>query len=395
MGARRGDFQTLEQLAKRAIGRSGPVRLSGLRGGARAAAGARLVQAQGDRPTLFLAPSAKAADALAADLRLTLGEWNGQGGPADDARVMIFPRHDTVPYDRFSPQPFVIANRMDVLYRWLECDRPSGAGNGAAAPVVVAPWTSLAMRVPSREAVRARSVRVAVGEEIDRDALVERLLAGGYSRVPMVEERGEIAVRGGILDVFPPQRLRPARLELLGDEIESIREFDPASQRSLRKLPAVVAAPARELLFDRDEVIARGDELRKLAIERDVADRSVDEWIDSLLRGHVPPGAEALAPILQPGLETVLDFLPEDTLVVLDDATAGQERLARYADEIAQNFEAATDAGRLACAPADLFEEAEAIVRRIESLRPVRLERLDVAGEDGDPYPVRTESHDE
>ncbi len=388
LAANEADYRNLEQLARRVVARDGAVRLSGLRGGARAAAGARLVQAAGERPVLFLAATAKAAEAFCADLRLTLGEATGPDGSArEDARVTLFPRHDTVPYDRFSPQPFVVAQRMDVLYRWLEPEGPT--------PVVVAPWTALALRVPSREAVRARSVQLTVGAEIDRDALVERLVAGGYTRMPMVEERGEIAVRGGILDVFPPQRRNPIRIELLGDEIESLREFEPQSQRSLGKLSFAVAAPPRELLFDRDGVIARGDELRKLAREQGVPEREVDEMIHALLRGHVPPGGEALSPLLQPALESVLDFLPEETLVVLDDAKAGRERLLHHAEESLENFEAAVEAGRLACAPSEVFEDPHAVVDRVDARKPVRLERLDVEGEPGEHYTVRTIPHDD
>jgi len=191
------------------------------------------VRAHGDRPVLFLAPTAKAADALAADLRAALGDAEAGG------RGREFPRHDTQPYERFSPQPFVVAQRMAVLYRWLSSAAPA-PGNAAAsepAPVVVAPWTALALRVPTRESVRGRSVHLEVGQTIDRDALVATLAAGGYARMPIVEERGEMAVRGGILDVFPPQRQSPVRIELLGDVVESIREFDAASQRSQERPP--------------------------------------------------------------------------------------------------------------------------------------------------------------
>jgi len=392
-----GDFRNLEQLARRVAARRGAVRLSGLRGGARAVAGARLVQAHGERPALFLAASSRAADALLADLRVALGEGDGAapGGASrngGEPRVRAFPRHDTTPYDRFSPQPFVVAQRMDVLYRWLAAGE-AGTHSGPA-PVVVAPWTALALRVPSRDRVRARSVQLEVGQSKDRDELVEALLSAGYARMPMVEERGELAVRGGILDVFPPQRERPVRLELLGDEIESIREFDPASQRSLRSLAHVVAAPPRELLFDRDGVIERGDALRGLARRQKVGDRVVDELVDALLRGHVPPGAEALGPALQPGMETVLDFLPADTLIVVDDAEAGRERLVRYAEEAHDAFDAVAEGGRIASPPAELFADPQALLDAVSARRPVYLERLEVHGEKGAHYIVRTRGHD-
>ncbi|MHC4422749.1 MAG: hypothetical protein ACYS1E_19470, partial [Planctomycetota bacterium] len=161
-------LETLDDVVAQVMARQRAVRLSGLRGAARGVVAAQLVRAHGERPVLVLVPNAKAGDAFLDDLRAALGEA-AQGG-----RVRPFPRHDTQPYERFSPQPFLVAQRMDVLYRWLASPKP---GNGAAAmrepaPVVVAPWTALALRVPPREAVRARSVHLEVGQTLDRDALV-------------------------------------------------------------------------------------------------------------------------------------------------------------------------------------------------------------------------------
>ncbi|MEE8508481.1 MAG: hypothetical protein V3T07_05395, partial [Myxococcota bacterium] len=321
----------------RVMTRSRSICLMGLRGAARAGVTAQLVRAHGDRPVLVLVPTSKDADRFLEDLRATLGE------PAVGGRVRMFPRHDTQPYERFSPQPFLVAQRMDVLYRWLsqggsaaaqraEGERRSdGQGGSAAAqraegerrsdgqggpaaaqrsqrqrsasvevgpeadfappssegerrrpagirtlvspdpaPVVVATWTALASRVPTREAVRARSIHLEVGQTIDRDALVQTLVAAGYSRMALVEEPGELAVRGGILDLFPPQREHPLRIELLGDEVESIREFDAASQRSQASLAHAVAPPPRELLLDRSLIIERSAVLRDLAASQNI-----------------------------------------------------------------------------------------------------------------------------
>jgi transcription-repair coupling factor (superfamily II helicase) len=327
------------------------VRLTGLRGAARGVVAAHLVRAHGDRPVLVLVPTAKAADLFLDDLSAALGE------PPEGERVRAFPRHDTQPYERFSPQPFLVAQRMDVLYRWLASARPEADAIASPdpAPVVVATWTALAARVPSRESVRSRSVHLEVGQTIDRDALVQTLVAAGYSRTPLVEERGELAVRGGILDLFPPQRAQPVRVELLGDEVESIREFDAVSQRSQATLGYAVAPPPRELLLDRSLTIRRSDAIRELAASQNVESRIVDQLLDSLLRGNVPPGAEALAPLLQPALETVLDFLPLDTLVLVDEPEAGRERLLRYAADALENFEVALASGRVASPPDQLL----------------------------------------
>ncbi len=402
----------LERVLDAVSARGGPVALAGLRGAARAALGARLVEAHGERPVLFLSATAKAGDALLDDLRATLGEKAEGAG-----RLRVFPRHDTPPYDRFSPQPFVVAQRMDVLYRWLASATPQGvtpgpgprrlAADGPApgprrlaadgpAPVVVAPWTALAARVPARDVVRARSVHLEVGQTIDRDALVATLVGAGYERQALVEERGELAVRGGILDLFPPQRARPVRIELLGDEVESIREFDAASQRSQRKLDRVVAAPPRELLGDRDLIVARSESIRELAASQGIPAARVDEFVDALLRGHAPPGAEGIAPLLQPRVETVLDFLPPDTRIVIDDLAAGRERLVRYFDEALGNFDAAREGGRPAVPPSELLLEPDALVDAVLARNPVVLDRL---GVDSPPrstrFNVRAYAHDE
>ena len=210
-----------------------PQRITGLRGAAKAVVAAELIRAHSDRPVLLLTASAKTADAWQAELTTLLGVGTpGDGQNAE--RLVPYPRHDTLPYERFSPQPFLTAARMAMLYRWLASAQASAARReeAALAPVTIAPATALGLRVPAPEALRSRTVHLEVGQTVDRDALIERLVAAGYARMPIVEEPGEVAVRGGILDLYPPHETHPVRIELLGDEIESLRSFDPASQRS-------------------------------------------------------------------------------------------------------------------------------------------------------------------
>jgi transcription-repair coupling factor (superfamily II helicase) len=384
----------LKSLAGQLMGHGAPVRVTGLRGAARAVMVAELVRAHGDAPVLILGPSAKSCDELSDDLRSVLGERS------DAPRLHAFPRHDTLPYDRFSPQPFVVAQRMDVLYRWMalqEGNRRRALDGEEPAPVVVSDWTALAVRVPTRSALRARTVEIAVGETLDRDALVASLVGAGYSRMPLVEEPGEIAVRGGILDLFPPHRQNPLRVEFFGDEVDGIREFDASSQRSQAKLAHAALPPPRELLFEREDVIEHGDEIRALGTEQGISAGDVDVLIDSLLRGHVPPGAEALAPILQPGQESVLDYLPDDTLVILDDPDAGHDRLARYFEEATASQHAATGSGRVV-APVDaLLRSAADIESGLRARGAIMLPHLDVVDleDDTERIAVKTTAQDE
>ncbi len=390
--------QSLSDVLARVLSRRGAVHLSGLQGTASALVAAELVRAHAGA-ALFITAGAKSADAFASDLRIALGE----ASTCEYSRVHAFPRHDTGPYDRFSPQPFIVAQRMDVLARWLaeSGDRNDASETAATAcelsepVVVIAPATALALRVPPRALVRRYSLRIAVSEVSERDALVSTLLGAGYARMPAVEEKGEVAVRGGIVDVFPPQRARPVRIEFFGDEVESIREFDPASQRSQQALPAIALPPARELLFSRDEVIARGDSLRALAERHRLPAHSADQWIDTLLRGNPPPGAEAVASALLGELETVFDFLPPHTLLVVVDPDAVHKRLLHHAEETLQGFDAALAAERLTAAPETLFLTSDAIAAACAERAPVYLEPLDVADGETERYALRAFAHDE
>ncbi len=369
--------ERLDALAQRLVLRKGPVRLLGLRGDSQAVSVARLLAAQPDVPALVVAATAKDADHWVAALCAVLGEPETEAG----GRVRAYPHPDTPPYDRFSPQPFVTAQRMEVLHRlatWVP---------GTSAPVVVAPWTALAWRVPTRDAVRAASMRIARGDEIDRDGLVATLVAAGYTRQPVVEERGEVAVRGGIVDVFPPHRPRPVRIELFGDDVESLREFDPASQRSQAKIDALIAPPPRELLGNRELIVERADEIRALGVRLGLAGRVVDPFVDSLLRGSLPPGAEAIAPLLQPATEGLFAFLPDNAPIFLAEPAGGHDRVQRLAEEAIQNHEALLETReRLVLPPSDLLLAPEEIDAQLTQRRAISLERLEV-------HEVRGESH--
>ncbi|MCH8084372.1 MAG: hypothetical protein IH885_09075, partial [Myxococcales bacterium] len=380
---------SLDDVARRIAERTGAVRLAGLRGGTAAVVGAKLVAQLGDAPALFVAPNAKACDALVQDLCAALGE------PAEGGRVQAYPDHDTHPYERFSPQPFLVAQRMNILYRWLASAQSKPRVE--PGPIVVAPWTALALRVPAREVVRGRSVHLEVGQTTDRDALVATLVSAGYSRMSLVEERGELAVRGGILDIFPPHRTHPIRIELLGDEVESIREFDEVTQRSRDALSHVVAPPPRELLISRSLVVERSGKIRELAVEQDVSNRAVDELLDSLLRGHIPPGAEALTPLLQPSIETVFTYLPSDTLIVVVDPEAGRDRMRQYASDAAENYAVARESGRVVSEPNELALSPEEIESELLGRKPVFLERLDVVDVEarGEQLSLRCSDHDD
>ena len=190
-------------------------------------------------------------------------------------------------------------------------------------------------------------VELEVGEEAELDEVVRRLAAAAYSRVDLVEKRGEFAVRGGIVDVFPPTEEHPLRVEFWGDEIDEIRSFAVADQRSLEATPRLWAAPCRELLLT-DEVRARAKELGQRHPE-------LAELSEKLAEGHAVEGMESLAPVLVDDMEMLVELMPANSHVLVLDPERARTRahdLVATSDEFLHaSWAAAAGGGQ---APIDL-----------------------------------------
>ncbi|MDQ0379149.1 transcription-repair coupling factor (superfamily II helicase) [Amycolatopsis thermophila] len=257
------------------------------------------------RPVLAVTATGREAEELTAALASLLGE---------DA-VADFPSWETLPHERLSPRADTVGRRLDVLHR-LRTDR--------APRVVVATVRSLIQPMAPGLGSLA-PVELKVGEESEFEPLLERLVELAYTRVDMVEKRGEFAVRGGILDVFPPTADHPYRVEFWGDEVSEVRAFAVSDQRSLPgELTYVYAPPCRELLLTPD-VKARAGELA----EQYEADAQLAEMLTKLAGGIPVEGMEALIPVLCEGeLELLTDAMPEGTHVVLADPEKIRARAA-------------------------------------------------------------------
>ena len=213
----------------RAVSDRETVVLEGLVGSYKAAVLARLQEAVG-RPLAVVLPRGVDREALLLDLRAFHPATEGHG------RVVAFPPLGVDPYGTLTPHPDHIRERIQTLDRCA----------GGRVDILLAPMLSWLERLQPRDRFLGSTLKIAVGTELPPEELVVALVAAGYQRHSLVESLGEIAVRGGIIDVFPPTREHPVRLEYFGDEIESIREFNPRDQRSMRSIEAVELPPARE-----------------------------------------------------------------------------------------------------------------------------------------------------
>ncbi len=237
-------------------------------------------------------------------------------------RVAVFPSWETLPHERLSPRADTVGRRLAVLRRLT---RPV-ADDPAAGPldVVLCPVRSLVQpMVPGLGSLEPVSLRV--GDEVELDAVVDALAAAAYVRVDLVERRGEFAVRGGIVDVFPPTEEHPLRVEFWGDEVEEIREFKVADQRSVepepeRKVTSLWAPPCRELLLTK--------EIRDRAAALRASHPELEEMLGKIAEGIAVEGMEALSPALVDGMELLVDQLPAGTLIVSVDPERVRARAA-------------------------------------------------------------------
>ncbi len=263
----------------------------------------------------------------------------------DDSSVVEFPPWETLPHERLSPRSDTVGRRLAVLRRLVHPDDP-GSGPGPLR-VIVAPVRSV-LQPQVKGLGDLAPVALREGDTVDLENVVRRLAAAAYHRVDLVERRGEFAVRGGIVDIFPPTLEHPLRVEFWGDTVEDIRTFAIADQRSLDQAPdGLWAPPCRELLLT-DDVRARAAQLAEQHPE-------LREMLDKMALGHAVEGMESLAPALVDEMEMLVDLLPRRSLVLVCDPERVRSRshdLVATSQEFLQaSWAAAAGGGR---APVDL-----------------------------------------
>ncbi|WP_067697863.1 transcription-repair coupling factor [Nocardia jejuensis] len=263
------------------------------------------------RPLVVVTATGREADDLTAELTEILGDT-----------VALFPSWETLPHERLSPGADTVGKRLQVLRRLAHPDDPI-----YHEPLRVVVTTVRSLMQPMASGLGdVEPILLRVGAEHDFDELLARLVEFAYERVDMVGKRGEFAVRGGILDLFPPTADHPVRVEFWGDEVSELRAFSVADQRSLHDTPIdlVVAQPCRELLL----TPALRERAAEVAAENP-ADAALVEMLEKLSQGIPVEGMEALLPVLQPGeLRLLTEALPPETHVLLCDPEKVRTRAA-------------------------------------------------------------------
>ena len=242
---------------------------------------------------------------------------------APGVEVLRLPSWDCLPYDRVGPSPGIAAQRMATLSRLAE-------GLDEKTPrLLITAVPSLLQRTPPRTAVKHGAWSARVGNVVEIAALEHYFAVNGYARASTVSERGEFAMRGGVIDVFPPTAEEPVRLDLFGDTLESIRAFDPETQRSTHQLKEVSLLAVSEALLDKSAVSRfRTGYLEAFGAAGD------DPLYATVSEGGRRAGMEHWLPLFYARMEDLFDYLPDGALVALDHLAreARDERLAMIRD---------------------------------------------------------------
>ena len=246
---------------------------------------------------------------------------------APNAEVMAFPAWDCVPYDRVSPDSDIEARRIATLARLAH------AKGGKPAIIVLTTVNAVLQRVPPLEALKKAAARLTAGGRVSMEQVIQRLEASGFYRTGTVMEPGEYAVRGGILDLFAPGHARPVRLDFFGDTLESIRQFDPVTQRTQAAREQITLLPISEMPSGEAAI----KHFRQRYVELFGPSKGDDALYEAVSAGSRYPGVEHWLPLFYEHMDTLFDYLP-NAVITLDHLA--EDATARRLETIADHYEA-------------------------------------------------------
>lgn len=306
-------------------------------------------------PVFIVLPDIKSCETFLEDLRFFADKDAPEG--------ILFPAYNILPFKRISYNNETAAQRIRTLYQLtIGYDVPQ---------IIVTPVEALLQHFIPKNALSDYAELLMTGEDIDRDRLIHRLHSGGYSHVTLVEEYGEYSVRGGIIDIFSPLYPEPLRIELFGDTVDSIRFFSPQTQRKVESINEAIILPAREAIFEKSQLTQAIQRVRELACESVITEKNAEAFIERIRHDGIFPGIESLLPLIYPKLDTIFDYVFENTLWIQFDP-GELEKAALYNEEQAvKNYINATHDQRLCVDPEKLYVKwamVKEILRKKSSL---------------------------
>jgi transcription-repair coupling factor (superfamily II helicase) len=346
--------------------------VAGVRGCAAAALAAAIARA--GRRVVLVTEDLDAARRAAEDAGfLVRGAIDDDAEETGAGEVLVFVTNESSPYADVNPDRRAAMARMATLFH-LAHDRPWS--------VLALPASALARKVVPRKELARRLLRIVAEQEVDRDGLVRSLAEAGYLRVPVVEDPGSFAVRGALLDVWPPSSEQPVRVELYGELVLSMKAFDPIDQTTKKDAPEVKQLwlpPVREGILDPRNVARARERITQIAESIDWPTSKTRVLVDDVVSGRAFFGAEGFLPAYYEDLDPILAYVPGDAVVLLDDPPA-LTRSVRDELERAGRDAAGKEGGGPSFLPAAFYRDEDAIAQDLASRSAVALHRTPVLG---------------
>ncbi|MFC1843167.1 transcription-repair coupling factor [Thermodesulfobacteriota bacterium] len=334
------------------------INLAGLQGSSKTVITALLAE-KTQRPLLYITPSERLAERAVQDISLFSG-----------LPVIQYPGFDIPPYTPLSPDQTTVAERLHTLYRLLTDDTPL---------ILVASCESLLRRIMPKNILGSLAELIITGEDVEQERLVRGLTGLGYEHLSLVQTIGDFSVRGGIVDIFPPGYEAPVRLDFFGDTIESLRTFNPISQRSIQEIDEAIILPASNILFPRVESADYAalqyrfqNEAKKLNWPFD----TVDALLDKISSGRRFPGIEFFLPLFydtEHGCPCPLHYLAENTIAVFSDAVETNRSIELAWERIEANYNASVSSNTPALQPDTVFVSPALFSEKIDKFTQVKV----------------------
>jgi transcription-repair coupling factor (superfamily II helicase) len=337
-------FDTL--LDEMADGLTG-MNITGITGAQYAYLVTRIFQATG-RTVMAVAPTAKMAEQFLGDMRFFSENEN-------EARL-YFPPYNIIASQHLSYHNETAAQRIAALYRFSASQ---------TAQLGVTTLDALLQRLAPKAMLNDFSELLMPHEALERERLIGKLHAGGYTRTMIVEEPGDYCVRGGILDVFSPLYPDPLRIEFFGDTVDSIRFFSAATQRSTQPIEEAIIVPAREVVLKMetlDEVLQR---IRKRGAEQNLPVTQIRALVERIKSSGPFPGIESMSALIYPEMNTLFDYIPADTIIILLEPEALRQAAEALAGRVQAHYETACREPRLCTPPESLYLSWEELMEAL------------------------------
>lgn len=345
------------------------ISVEGLRGAASAYFLSRLHQLEKGRPVLIVTNDQNRGDMLLEDFKYFFHYMNLKTQPES------FPSWELLPYETLSPLNEISGERLEILNKLRRGENL----------FLIAPIEALMQSVVPRSFLQKNVLSIKPNDQLERELLETSLADNGFSRSSLVENRCEFSVRGDIVDFFQAGAKNPIRIEFFGDIVESIREFDIFSQISINKIESIDILPVRELCLSKAEREMGLEKILKRSEELDMEDSHTKELQEKIENLGFFSGMEFLAPFFFNSRETVFDYLPENTLVVLDEPDTLVEKGQQFENLIQTEFNNCIENGKITASPKEFYLTSEEFFSKCDDFHgPVKLSSLKVT-ENEDP----------